>query len=398
MTAWFDTWDDSTNPGQEGYIEIVGNAATSPTTNIFSVTGTVTVATGYYKIPVAYVSGALPSNADACVIDFSRTGNVGATGPTGATGLTGATGPTGATGIQGPTGPTGAQGVQGIQGIQGVTGPTGATGAASTVTGPTGPTGATGAASTVTGPTGPTGATGAASTVTGPTGPQGIQGPTGPTGATGAASTVTGPTGPIGPTGPTGPQPALSSTNPLALGTVSAGTGTTASRTDHVHPTTGLGLTASPLSQFAATTSSQLAGVISDETGSGALVFGTTPTITPASPSNSNSATTAGYVGMPLVSVATSKTFSAADAGEAQYVTATGVTLTIPDNGSVPFEIGTTFVVISDNQTVTVSITTDTMRLVPQGTTGSRTLTGYAMATIVKVTSTSWLISGNGVA
>jgi hypothetical protein len=42
----------------------------------------------------------------------------------------------------------------------------------------------------------------------------------------------------------------------------------------------GLGLTASPLSQFAATTSAQLAGIISDETGSGALVFGTAPVIT----------------------------------------------------------------------------------------------------------------------
>src|SRR5205814_7416509 len=35
----------------------------------------------------------------------------------------------------------------------------------------------------------------------------------------------------------------------------------------------GVGLTANPLSQFAATTSAQLAGVISDETGTGALVF-----------------------------------------------------------------------------------------------------------------------------
>lgn len=40
-----------------------------------------------------------------------------------------------------------------------------------------------------------------------------------------------------------------------------------------------LGKVASPLSQFASTTSAQLAGVISDETGSGALVFGTSPTI-----------------------------------------------------------------------------------------------------------------------
>ena len=38
-------------------------------------------------------------------------------------------------------------------------------------------------------------------------------------------------------------------------------------------------LTTGNLSQFAATTSAQLLGVISDETGSGSLVFGTTPTI-----------------------------------------------------------------------------------------------------------------------
>jgi hypothetical protein len=39
-----------------------------------------------------------------------------------------------------------------------------------------------------------------------------------------------------------------------------------------------LGKLANPLSQFASTTSAQLAGVISDETGSGALVFANTPT------------------------------------------------------------------------------------------------------------------------
>lgn len=40
------------------------------------------------------------------------------------------------------------------------------------------------------------------------------------------------------------------------------------------------GVTGSPLSQFASTTSAQLAGVISDETGSGALVFATSPSFT----------------------------------------------------------------------------------------------------------------------
>ena len=41
----------------------------------------------------------------------------------------------------------------------------------------------------------------------------------------------------------------------------------------------GDALTTNPLSQFAATTSLQLKGVISDETGSGALVFANTPTL-----------------------------------------------------------------------------------------------------------------------
>jgi hypothetical protein len=42
----------------------------------------------------------------------------------------------------------------------------------------------------------------------------------------------------------------------------------------------GDALVANPLSQFAATTSAQLAGIISDETGTGVLVFGTSPTLT----------------------------------------------------------------------------------------------------------------------
>jgi len=72
----------------------------------------------------------------------------------------------------------------------------------------------------------------------------------------------------------------LSATTPSANGTAAVGVGTTTARADHVHPTTGLGLTASGLNQFAATTSAQLAGVISDETGSGALVFAISPTLT----------------------------------------------------------------------------------------------------------------------
>lgn len=83
------------------------------------------------------------------------------------------------------------------------------------------------------------------------------------------------------------------STQTIPAGTVTSVTGTT-NRIDSSLGTTPsidisatfealLGKVANPLSQFASTTSAQLAGVISDETGSGALVFGTSPTlVTPA--------------------------------------------------------------------------------------------------------------------
>ena len=129
-----------------------------------------------------------------------------------------------------------------------VVGITGATGA----TGPQGVTGSTGA----TGATGPQGVTGA----TGATGPQGVTGATGATGPQG----VTGPVGDyvISFNGLTGAVTGVASVNGLTGAIV------------------GVGFTSGNLSQFASTTSSQLADVISTKTGSGLLVFGTSPTLT----------------------------------------------------------------------------------------------------------------------
>ena len=45
---------------------------------------------------------------------------------------------------------------------------------------------------------------------------------------------------------------------------------------------------------------------------------------------------------------------------------------------------------------LTIGITTDTLRMVGTGTTGSRTLAANGMATLLKITSTEWLISGAG--
>lgn len=65
-------------------------------------------------------------------------------------------------------------------------------------------------------------------------------------------------------------------------------------------PGGGDALTTNPLSQFAATTSAQLAGVISDETGSGALVFATSPTLVTPVLGTPASGTLTNCTGLPI--------------------------------------------------------------------------------------------------
>lgn len=66
------------------------------------------------------------------------------------------------------------------------------------------------------------------------------------------------------------------------------------------------GITTSPLSQFASTTSAQLAGVLSDETGTGVAVFGTGPTLTGVTITTSFTAT--GLVGLTNLATQASNT------------------------------------------------------------------------------------------
>jgi hypothetical protein len=76
----------------------------------------------------------------------------------------------------------------------------------------------------------------------------------------------------------------------------------------------------------------------------------------------------------------------------------TARTFTIPANASVPFPIGTAVTFVNQNAagTVTIAITSDTMRLLPGGATGSRTLSANGIATAMKITATEWVISGAG--
>jgi hypothetical protein len=108
-----------------------------------------------------------------------------------------------------------------------------------------------------------------------------------------------------------------------------------------------------------------------------------------------------GFRNIPQNSRSASYTLVLADSGKHIFhpsADTTARTFTIPANSSVAYPIGTAITFINQNGAgvVTIAITTDTMRLSPAGTTGSRTLAANGSATCVKVTSTEWLISGSG--
>lgn len=104
-------------------------------------------------------------------------------------------------------------------------------------------------------------------------------------------------TGSLTKTQPTAPNPIVQA---LAVVHAHASNGTYFVRTTYI---LGNALTSNTLEQFAATTSAQLRNVISDETGSGALVFAESPTlVTPAlgTPVSGNLVNCTGFPGAPL--------------------------------------------------------------------------------------------------
>lgn len=110
--------------------------------------------------------------------------------------------------------------------------------------------------------------------------------------------------------------------------------------------------------------------------------------------------TQVGYRGIPQQSKSANYTAVLADAGKHIFHPSTDAnarTFTIPANASVAYEIGTALSFINmTSQVVSIAITSDTMYLVGAGTTGTRSLAQYGAATAIKITSTTWLISGNG--
>jgi hypothetical protein len=189
--------------------------------------------------------------------------------------------------------------------------------------------------------------------------------------------------------------------------------GTTALSTALPVASGGTGITSfgTGVATFLGTPSSaNLAAAVTDETGSGSLVFATSPTfVTPVlgTPTSGTLSTctvdgtdAVGFRNTPVNSQSADYTLVLADSGKTIFHPAadnTARTFTIPANSSVAYPVGTvlTFVNLAAAD-VTIAITTDTMYLAGPGTTGSRTLAEYGIASAVKLASTDWLISGNG--
>lgn len=158
--------------------------------------------------------------------------------------------------------------------------------------------------------------------------------------------------------------------------------------------------------------SANLRSAVTDETGSGSLVFATSPTLTsptlvtpalgtPASGTLSSCTVdgtdAVGFRNTPINSKSAAYTLVLTDSGKTILHPSSdnnARTFTIPANSSVAFPIGTVITFVNMINTVTIAITSDTMTAIGTGSTGSRTLAANGSATAMKISSTAWVISG----
>jgi len=104
-----------------------------------------------------------------------------------------------------------------------------------------------------------------------------------------------------------------------------------------------------------------------------------------------------GYIGLPQNTQNSNYTLLLSDQGKSIYYTA-NANITIPTNAVTPFPVGSTITITTAALTsVNVTVATDTLYLAGVGSQGNRLVSPYGLATLTKVTPTSWYIGGTGV-
>jgi len=104
---------------------------------------------------------------------------------------------------------------------------------------------------------------------------------------------------------------------------------------------------------------------------------------------------TVGYIGAPQ---STNTTVAASDAGKHIYFTGgSTATLTVNTNSTTAIDVGTVILVVNNNSgNLTISGAGVTFQLA-NGATGNRTVATKGMATMLKVATDTWYVSGAGV-
>lgn len=103
---------------------------------------------------------------------------------------------------------------------------------------------------------------------------------------------------------------------------------------------------------------------------------------------------TVGYLEVPQLS---GTSFTLSSSGKHFFNTGASTSYTIPANDTIAYPVGTAITFVNQGSgTSTIAIATDTLYLAGTGTTGTRTLGIYGFATALKITATSWIISGTG--
>jgi hypothetical protein len=139
--------------------------------------------------------------------------------------------------------------------------------------------------------------------------------------------------------------------------------------------------------------SAQTAWIITSATSSGTFVVTGNINVS-GSLTSGNLADAIGYKGTPINSRTSTYTLALSDIGSNISITTGGII--IPANSSVAFPIGSTIIIFNDSAIEqTISITADTLRQAGTTNTGNGLIGAYDVATLIKVASTVWVVSGN---